>query len=702
MFRVMQLSDIHIGHENENSKGLDNKANIGGISSNRENDLFKSIEKYLTNLNQQEKIDIFALSGDIIVGGNNEGQKRFSERFIKLIKKYGYEEKQILVVPGNHDIERYSKISSKERYKSFLDAWKGCMLPYLDGSYKVTDIVIDKEKKIILIPINTANWSQILSEEYDNIQEKIEDLDKNTKNLIKKQFAYDAAYISDEQLEEIKKELEKIDDVETYVKIIIQHHHITPVNDDKHLEIKSLGDLINIQKLEQLIIDFNISTVIHGHKHINNDFYTYLTNNNNPHQVLVASSSDTKNEEIFKIFEFKYLKVNIKNYDKNLKESSSKTFSLFNNIESETSVILESNSITRLFGKIQSYFAMNNNSKLKKQMICTINLEKHYKNKIPIRKLYKHSDKQEIFEDAVKRYANLWLQDSSLYEKEIPIHGIRLKKYKGYFNQIEYMQSMIKYPNSKSRAIAVLLNPVKDFQIISDENKRTDYPSFVSCQVTVREKGNEKFLDIIANYRSQEMHYWWQLNIAELYQILNDIKKGLDSSYYLGKITTITALPSFAKKEAFGRAYVSLIDYYADCKENTEKLPHLAHSIVCNKKPNQYIIEEYNKIFKDLLEFTNITSNEDGNSRLRDGIKLFNKHLKKACENMKIYQSFFQSMKILEEKIHIFNLHDKAKESEMYEDDMKNITDSIKNAQQEFKNLLSELEKNETKTNISL
>ena len=696
MFRVMQLSDIHIGHENENSKGLDNKANIGGISSNRENDLFKSIEKYLTNLNQQEKIDIFALSGDIIVGGNNEGQKRFSERFIKLIKKYGYEEKQILVVPGNHDIERYSKISSKERYKSFLDAWKGCMLPYLDGSYKVTDIVIDEEKKIILIPINTANWSQILSEEYDKIEEKIDNLDKDTKNLIKKQFAYDAAYISDKQLEEVRKELDKINNVETYVKIIIQHHHITPINDDKHLEVKSLGDLINIQKLEQLIIDFNISTVIHGHKHINNDFYTYLTNNNNPHQVLVASSSDTKNEEIFKIFEFKYLKVNIKNYDKNLKESSSKTFSLFNNIESETSVILESNSITRLFGKIQSYFAMNNNQKSNKQMICTINLEEHYQDKTPIRKLYKYSNKQDIFEDAVKRYANLWLQDSSLYEDEIPIHGIRLKKYKGYFNQIQYMQNMIKkHPKSKSRAIAVLLNPVKDFQIISDEKQRTDYPSFVSCQVTVREEENKKFLDIIANYRSQEMHYWWQLNIAELYQILNEIKNGLDDdSYCLGKITTITALPSFAKKEAYGRAYVSLIDYYADCKEDNEKLPHLAHSIVCNKKPNQYIIEEYKKIFQDLLEFTKITINPDGNSRLREGIKLFNKHLEKACEDIDLYQNFIQSMKILEEKIDRFNLDDNNSITKSkYEKNMKDIKSSINNAKKEFNKLLSELEK---------
>jgi hypothetical protein len=462
---------------------------------------------------------------------------------------------------------------------------------------------------------------------------------------------------------------------------------MVPVNNNIHLEIKPLGDIINIHDLENLILNFNISMVIHGHKHLNNDFYTYITNNkeNNSHQVLIASSADTSKQEMFKIFDFKYLKVNIANYDDNNNKIRSESYSLFNNIESKSSVILESDSITRLFGKIQSYFSINS-SEHKKLLTCTLNL-KNYQNICPIRKLYKYSHEQESFKKAVKRYTKLWLQEKSLYEDEIPIHGIRLKNYKGYFNQLKYITNIIQNTKSKSRGVAILLDPVKDFQIEHTQEEKTDYPSFISCQVVVRE---DKYLDIIANYRSQEMHYWWQLNIAELWELLCEIRQSLRGEYTLGKITTITPLPSFADKTAFGRAYVSLIDYYADFDEEKEKLPYLAHSLVCNNNIEKKVINEYNEIFENLLEFTKIKSNKDGNSRLREGVRHFNSHLKTATNGLPKYNNFISSMEGLENAIEIFNSHDEKSENsnQQYENDMKNIREAIKKAQNEFKNLI--------------
>lgn len=258
-------------------------------------------------------------------------------------------------------------------------------------------------------------------------------------------------------------------------------------------------------------------------------------------------------------------------------------------------------------------------------------------------------------------------------------------------NQLEYICTELNNDECTSKAIAILIEPHKDFLI------KKQFPSFISCQFLIRENNNKKYLDVIANYRKQEMRYWWALNIAELYKMLNDVKKNLSEEVKIGKITTVSNVMIFAEEKAFGRSYVSSIDYHMDI--DPAYVMHQAHSIMCNKS-EKITIDELEKtdfiklmdeIFNDFAEFVKARNNKDGNSKPRTGIIELVKFIEKAKnDSCAIQNNFYKSLKSLSLASKNF-----SSSSKDFEDNLKVFDGELKETKQSYEELKNKLVINE-------
>lgn len=675
MFKILHISDIHYSSQLNTSGKVDAKVDIGILSS-QESEFFQILEKHLSTYSTKDKINLFVISGDIINGRDRQAQKKFSEKFIELIKKYEYSKNNIMVVPGNHDVMKGSAISSKERYDEFFDAWDGCKLPYLDGVYRSSDIVLDKDNMMMIIPLNTSNWSQVRIKLSETIEKHISTLDDNIKKEFERQFTYDAANVSQEQLILLEKEIKEIPNHEKYNKVLVQHHHLTAVDDS--IEVKELPDILNIDDLKRFIKDFNIRVVLHGHKHRGRAFSEYLNKDNIPFKLLISSSSNVNSGHFFTLLDFDRLDVNISTYNRKGTAEKNESFMIYDSLQTESSIILEDDNITRLYNKICSSVKKPTNKN--KQFICHLNLQNYKVDTYPIPMMYKDKADQKQYEYEIEKHVKWWQQSRSKYSDEVPLHGVRLKKHSGYINQLENIKNEILKDPFTSRGVATLLEPTKDFINTKGYIAKTEYPSFINCQFIVREDENIKYLDVIAYYRVQEMRYWWSLNISELFRLLKDMQKELGADFKIGKITTITSLAKFVSTNAFGGSFISTIDYHVDV--DSLLVANQAHSIMC-KKANFKTIAEVNnadfiklweEVFDDLKLFTKAKNNKDGNSRLRDGIRfLVNCVAQAKDDSCAIQNNFHLSLKRLAMAIDSYKSSNST-----FEEGLKDFSEALK------------------------
>ena len=113
----------------------------------------------------------------------------------------------------------------------------------------------------MFIPLNTSNWSQVKIKINETIQKHIEMItDDELKKEFEKQFTYDATYVSKEQIDFLQEEIKKIENHESYTKILIQHHHLVAVDDS--IEVKEMGDILNSEEIKNFIKDNNIKVLL--------------------------------------------------------------------------------------------------------------------------------------------------------------------------------------------------------------------------------------------------------------------------------------------------------------------------------------------------------------------------------------------------------------------------------------------------------
>lgn len=667
VFRILHISDIHYSSQLDTPGRVDAKTGIG-INSSQEEEFFKALEKYFNDCNNDKKINYFVISGDIINGWDRDAQKSFAQKFIELIKKYAYDKQNIVVVPGNHDVIQGSDMSSEKRYEEFHDAWKGCSLPYLDGVYKTSDIIVHNESMTMVIPINTSNWSQVQIKLPDVIKSHVDKLDGDIKKAFTKQFTYDAAHISEEQFTELRRKIKDIANYAGYKKIIVQHHHFSSINDS--IEVKEMPDILNLEDLKDFIKEFDIKVLLHGHKHSRRAFYEYLNNDEKPYKLLISSSSNVKQNNFFNILSFDSFNVDIAIYNRKCEVVNKNNFNISNVETFNKTIVLEDNDISKLYEQVCFFGEIA--SKNNKQMTCHLNLTDKDLTKLPS---IGNKNNHKKYEESIERYIHKYQKYGNM-EIEDDNHGYQLYNYHGNINQIKYIVKSLQNSLTTSKAIATLVDPIK-----IANNDKPKFPSFISFHCLVRDG---KYLDVIGHYRVQEMRHWWAKNISELFElqkkIINECKH-VGVRLKQGYITTEAASVRIENISALGHSDISKIDYLWENDPNNIAL--IANGIFC--KTNSSASELLNDIFEELNFLKESSYNNDGNAFPKAGLlKLHDCLLKINDNNDKKKNDFISKLSHLNRIIQGFST---TKSSEEYNKTLDEYAKEVDNLINSYKNI---------------
>lgn len=286
--RIVHISDIHFG--SSHSKGIDAKPAASGLSQHFESSPTKYVCDALEKLNP--KPDLIFLSGDYITGADKKKDYSDTKDFLsKIANRSGlYLNKssaldfvdRVLMVPGNHDVDR----EEREPLKNFKDAFSDYLTPYsmINSTSKIrrfAPLYVFEDLKLVVYCLSTVELS---SEKDELIENTISFLDSECK----KKFASDVSKI-DVLTSELKERLyfsapavkeSQIDqfincddefqshysDSENFLKIVLCHHPfntpLLPVT-----EISPYGSILNGAEFIGVARSRGYQITAHGHIH---------------------------------------------------------------------------------------------------------------------------------------------------------------------------------------------------------------------------------------------------------------------------------------------------------------------------------------------------------------------------------------------------------------------------------------------------
>lgn len=232
--KILHISDLHISSNEDNNYEILRKGILDWI---RDNNI---------------KIDIIAFTGDIIDKNDTNAFEKAIDFFEKLLEICDLSKERLLIVPGNHDIERNSivemmleaeKLNSDNYVK---DNWKYIKVRMNAYAEFVKKLGIEEESlqegfgvrtiqigdKVICFNLLNSAWSSKGNEDYRNL------------------------FIGRWQLEENRKKIAELDNKDLVITML--HHPISWFTDEESNLLKDY--LCHNDK-------FKSSVVLHGHIH---------------------------------------------------------------------------------------------------------------------------------------------------------------------------------------------------------------------------------------------------------------------------------------------------------------------------------------------------------------------------------------------------------------------------------------------------
>lgn len=320
MFRILHLSDIHIGKTYKEPDSIACK-----IASD-------------IDYNGLSAIDCIIVTGDIF-----DGQVKVNDLLINTAvdffdtllneinsnqEKSQIGKEDVIFVPGNHDLIRVEDIQKRwSKYHEFLKKFYGDIPPYyFEKNYSLLKEY--KEHKIVFIGFNSCEIEKrnLFDDKYISKFEKYIDesalnkigIDKTkVVEVMRSEIASeydDYGYIPLSQITPIERKIKKLDD---YIVVALFHHHFYLFPEVAH----QFGDsslIRNYAEVIQHLRYMNVSIVLHGHKHfalerpfIMDDYYESA---DNIIDVFAGGSvgTDRKEEHTFGVLDLYEKKDDIK------------------------------------------------------------------------------------------------------------------------------------------------------------------------------------------------------------------------------------------------------------------------------------------------------------------------------------------------------------------------------------------------------
>lgn len=287
---ILHISDLHFTKEKN-----DNDEPIKSIINDYKNYLDIFIDK-IEELNKKNNINNIIITGDLTDNGDAEEYIRVDLFLNNLCKKINFKKDNIIIVPGNHDINWKNNLNAfdngktnnpsikpyeyhKEKFRDFTK--------FYNNFYQKKSIVFNPSNSIVRTYINKTNKLTILG------------INSCFKESYVKGDHY--GYVDDQSL---KNELNKLNiKNNAYNNIAIFHHFCEGFGDNSNISIK------NWREVQDILNSFNILTYIFGHEHTDGSEGHYYN------VIGVGAFSKTEKNNFFNI----YTLNNCENSEVNLK-----------------------------------------------------------------------------------------------------------------------------------------------------------------------------------------------------------------------------------------------------------------------------------------------------------------------------------------------------------------------------------------------
>jgi predicted MPP superfamily phosphohydrolase len=560
--RILHLSDLHLGPIAP-AQYLDHHRR--SLSSDRlaQRDVLKATLNSLAASGDLDQIEAVVISGDLTNGGKQEGFDFFAS--IAEILCGPVEPENVLVVPGNHDVCKEHPPGDPQRYASFLAATRdlGFATPLLDGIDFGPDGELRESadshphlvrgREFAIVPLNSSHYCWVKEPLSDTLREDlgflpVEQIDQATKEL----RTHDMPRISNPQMLALRAYLDRQDPIpKDHLLMAVLHHQLLPV--DAREELKSFEGLTNLGAVREFLASLGIEVVLHGHKHAAALYWDQIADTDGlavaPHRVLV-SAAPARFAPGLPVGRIMQLGESTLAPELTIEEARAgrpygaapeivvreraRLWQAQSNSQAGAELIT-AESFDAAYACLQSRFDGLPGGAALRYLVCEISRPADLE-RPPAGYSEPHPG---WFADLVE----WWQFPEPRFDNEVTFnHGDRI--YRRWGDQVDRAGDLltvaIPHDVTTTRASILLLDPERESSPLSQD----EFPSFVSIQLQLVERGGSFELDCTGYFRKQEMRYWWPINVAELglvqARVLKRIRFG-ERTVRSGTIRTIAA-----------------------------------------------------------------------------------------------------------------------------------------------------------------
>ncbi|HEX3734974.1 MAG TPA: metallophosphoesterase [Solirubrobacterales bacterium] len=585
MSLILHLSDLHLGSPSFLQRDYDDKIGMedeaGETNTDHLTHTLEALGKSLTESNRQ--LDAVVVSGDLTKGNHLDGYEAFAG-VLDLLGEARPEDKRIVVLPGNHDVDSERQPGDREKLARFMDAtripyrtplvkgldYKGSQLHLNPGSRGRPEPILELRDAVI-VAINSADycwtrerrtetdWGAVL-DEYLSADESPAAAEKRkmASSELAKLRTHDIPKVDKRQIEALEKRLDDagIDseaDLDPRLRIAAIHHPITPATDEE--EIKPFEVITNLAIVRTFLYHRGFHLVLHGHKHSSYAAWDWLQPPRDnldvvPHRALVlgAPGRFRPGDTVCRLIEIcpdgdkpvagaprlrivpvkgveasEALKLDI---DRAPRRSLAQP--AFCSQESNTPWVIQAKTADAAYQQLCDLSVADSVSR----PVISVVTDAQSVSRLPTN--YRERDAVPPLKDLVNWWQQRRPEAVQSYSGSTFNHGERL-----YGDHDAIVKAVKALPSSK--AFALLVRPEE----AGDADR--EFPAFSEVQLQIRKQPKDQFLlDVIGIYRKQDLDLWWPVNMAELGYIqrsavreAND-RKVLGASFSPGRLIAMT------------------------------------------------------------------------------------------------------------------------------------------------------------------
>ncbi|MFA6965255.1 metallophosphoesterase [Bosea sp. (in: a-proteobacteria)] len=626
----LHVTDTHLS-DGSPSNQADHKLRVDGITVTTKIEALKVTAELLAErLRAEERLlDGILFTGDAqdkaAPHGHTELRKVLTDALSGVMKPHW----RFVATPGNHDVPQGSDPSGERRYAEFKQAWREteprAVTPWLDGidTPPAPGEVLQHHSftapdgSWAVYPINSCNWSHTQIKFPEGVEAAFNELlraldglgdvqaakikevvKREIREPLEKQLLYDIARVSDAQFAALRQIIRaKMPTSKPPLRIVLLHHHLMAPT--LREEVRPFADISNLSALRTYLRQNEIDVVVHGHKHVDAIAYDSVYDHSSrqqsdPRRLLVLSGGTLDGghgESSMSLIgiaglpgaprvEVERIPLGLRGFDLAAGAVYSARLWRTNEQVPGGPVVIQGKDIDDVYARAVRAASEEANMAM---LIVHLDLPQPeldgdgkptglpFPAAYPDPERTPSNEKVRVTAAWVDDLASWWqLPRSSLEPRIRYIHGTRLRRFAGQFDQIKRIVSLLRSSSSTSRAVAVLVDPLRDFGVSGDGE---DFASFCLVQFRRRPDGEDgDRLDCTAYYRAQEFKHWWPINVAELRRLQIEVAGEINCNP--GRITTIAADARAVAARSPGQVAVPVIDRWLD--QAPEKLMALA------------------------------------------------------------------------------------------------------------------------------